>query len=152
MAMSVLCQYAVAVFLGASLKHHIERPRSCPSNPSKPAVSNDLGELRLTPPARASPADGRTDGTDYAAPCSFFQCNSHSSRLPALLRASCLLSPNAGDLSTNGCAALALSRRNISQPPMQSPRPLAAFRHSHRDCPLVARDRSRNERWHTLID
>jgi hypothetical protein len=39
---------AVAVFLGASLKHHIERPRSCPSNPSKPAVSNDLGELCLT--------------------------------------------------------------------------------------------------------
>jgi hypothetical protein len=33
--------------LGACLKHHIERPRSRLSNPREPAVSNDLGELRL---------------------------------------------------------------------------------------------------------
>src|SRR5215471_7331796 len=34
--------------LGTSFKHHVERPRRRPSNPGKPAVANDLGELGLT--------------------------------------------------------------------------------------------------------
>jgi hypothetical protein len=128
MAMSVLCQYAVAVFLGASLKHHIERPRSCPSNPSKPAVSNDLGELRLTRlRARYQPMEEPMEPTSRRHVRSF-----NAIRIRRLLRASCPLSSSAGDLSMAGCAALALSRRNIAQP-MQSSRPLAAFRHSHRD-------------------
>jgi hypothetical protein len=37
-----------SVRLGPSLKDHVERPRRRPSNPRKPAVANDLGELGLT--------------------------------------------------------------------------------------------------------
>jgi SAM domain (Sterile alpha motif) len=37
-----------SVRLGPSLKDHVERPRRRPSNPRKPAVANDFGELGLT--------------------------------------------------------------------------------------------------------
>ena len=37
-----------SIRLGPSLKDHVERPRRRPSNPRKPAVANDFGELGLT--------------------------------------------------------------------------------------------------------
>ena len=37
-----------SVWLGPSLKDHVERPRRRPSDPRKPAVANDFGELGLT--------------------------------------------------------------------------------------------------------